>query len=75
MEHMESIIQGHFDEDNDRALTRAEWDTIYRCRLSKEGISRTWAPPVKDVGGGRAQIQSQGGCHSGDAAANTHHGV
>ena len=54
MEHMESIIQGHFDEDNDRALTRAEWDTIYRCRLSKEGISRTGAPPVKDVGGGRA---------------------
>ena len=28
MEHMESLIQGHFDEKPDRAMTRAEWDAI-----------------------------------------------
>ena len=25
---MESLIQGHFDEDPDRAMARAEWDAI-----------------------------------------------
>ena len=28
MEHIESLIQGHFDEDPDRATLSVEWDTI-----------------------------------------------
>ena len=28
MEHMESLIQGHLDEEPDRAMTRAEWVAI-----------------------------------------------
>ena len=28
MEHMESLVKGHFDEDPDRAMTRAEWEAI-----------------------------------------------
>ena len=28
MEHMESLVKGHFDEDSDRAMTRAEWEAI-----------------------------------------------
>ena len=28
MEHTESLIKGHFDEDPDRAMGRTEWETI-----------------------------------------------
>ena len=28
MEHMESLVKGHFNEDPDRAMTRAEWEAI-----------------------------------------------
>ena len=28
MEHIESLVRGHFDEDPDRAMTRAEWEAI-----------------------------------------------
>ena len=28
MEHMESLVTGHFDEDPDRAMTRVEWEAI-----------------------------------------------
>ena len=28
MEHTESLVKGHFDEDPDRAMTRAEWEAI-----------------------------------------------
>ena len=28
MEHMESLIKGHFDEDPDHTMTRAKWEAI-----------------------------------------------
>ena len=28
MEHMESFVKGHFDEDPDGAITRAEWKAL-----------------------------------------------
>ena len=28
MEHMGSLVKGHFDEDPDRAMTRSEWEAI-----------------------------------------------
>ena len=28
MEHMGSLVRGHFDEDPDRTMTRAEWEAI-----------------------------------------------
>ena len=40
MEHMESLIQGHFDDEPDRALTRAEWDAIAVDSAKKESDTR-----------------------------------
>ena len=35
MEHMESIVKGHFDDDPDRAMTRAEWEAIAEDSANK----------------------------------------
>ena len=35
MEHMESLVRGHFDEDPDRAMTRAEWEAIAKDSAKK----------------------------------------
>ena len=40
MEHMESLIQGHFDEEPDRAMTRAEWDAIAQDSAKKASDAR-----------------------------------
>ena len=40
MEHMESLIRGHFDEEPDRALTRDERDAIARDSAKKASDAR-----------------------------------
>ena len=43
MEHMESLIQGHFDAEPDRAIssmTRAEWDAIASDSAKKASDAR-----------------------------------
>ena len=40
MEHMESLIQGHFDEEPDRAMTRAEWDAVAEDSVEKASDAR-----------------------------------
>ena len=40
MEHMESLVRGHFDEEPDRALTRDEWDAIARDSAKKASDAR-----------------------------------
>ena len=37
---MESLIQGHFDEEPDRAMTRAEWDAIAQDSAKKASDAR-----------------------------------
>ena len=41
MGHMDFLIKGHFDEDPDRAMTRAEWEAIAIDLNSQGGIRRT----------------------------------
>ena len=40
MEHMESLVKGHFDADPDRAMTRAEWETIAEDSAKKASDAR-----------------------------------
>ena len=40
MEHMESLITGHFDEEPDRAMTRAEWEAIAEDSAKKAPDAR-----------------------------------
>ena len=40
MEHMDSLIQGHFDEDANRAMMRAEWDAIAEDSAKKASDAR-----------------------------------
>ena len=40
MEHRESLIQGHFDEEPDRAMTRAEWKAIAEDSAKKASDAR-----------------------------------
>ena len=35
MEFMESLIQGHFDEEPERAMTEVEWDAIAQDSAEK----------------------------------------
>ena len=37
---MESLIQGHLDEEPDRAMTRAEWEAIAEDSAKKESDAR-----------------------------------
>ena len=64
MEHMESLVKGHFDGDPDRAMTRAEWGAIavdsaknaadarglLRFKKNEEGAIRTAAGAAEDHG-------------------------
>ena len=70
MEHMESRVKGHFDEDPGHAMTRAEWEAIYSARLSEEGRRYTRAPPSQEESGRRASGEGQDARRTGDAAAN-----
>ena len=40
MEHMESLVEGHFDEDPDRAITRSEWEAIVQDSAKKAADTR-----------------------------------
>ena len=40
MEHMESLVRGHFDEDPDRAMTRSEWEAIAEDSAKKAADGR-----------------------------------
>ena len=40
MEHMDSLIQGNFDEEPGRAMTRAEWDAIAEDSAKKASDAR-----------------------------------
>ena len=40
MEHMEPLIQGHFDEEPDRAMTRAEWEAVASDSAKKASDAR-----------------------------------
>ena len=40
MEHMESFVRGHCDEDPDRAMTRAEWEAIAEDSAKKAADAR-----------------------------------
>ena len=40
MEHMESHVKGHFDEDPDRAMTRSEWEAIAQDSAKKAADAR-----------------------------------
>ena len=33
MKHTESLVKGNFDEDPDRAMTRADWEAIAMVSL------------------------------------------
>ena len=40
MEHMDSLVRGHFDEDPDRTMTRAEWEAIAEDSAKKAADAR-----------------------------------
>ena len=40
MEHTESLVRGHFDEDPDRAMMRAEWEAITEDSAKKAADAR-----------------------------------
>ena len=40
MEHMESLVKGHFDEDPDRAMARSEWEAIAQDSAKKAAGAR-----------------------------------
>ena len=59
MEHMESLIQGHSDEDPDRAMTRAEWDAITVDSAKKASAARELLRLKKKVEGElRAKVKA-----------------
>ena len=56
---MESLIQGHFDEDPDRAMTRAEWDAITVDSAKKASAARELLRLKKKVEGElRAKVKA-----------------
>ena len=40
MEHTESLVKGHFDEDPGRAMTRSEWEAIAQDSAKKSVDAR-----------------------------------
>ena len=40
VEHMETLVRGHFDEDPDRAMARAEWEAIPEDSAKKAADAR-----------------------------------
>ena len=40
VEHMEALVRGHFDEDPDRAMARAEWEAIPEDSAKKAADAR-----------------------------------
>ena len=67
MEHMESLIQGHFLEEPDRAMTRAEWDVI-AVDSAKEALDARKLHRLKKKE--EDELRAKSAHHPGDAKLN-----